>query len=136
FPSPSMPPLKGALPAAEKAAVEFHEAMQRFDYERSERARIALARGSGSQQAMQQLLPYGCRDVSLIGHRAISVNNCARILETVGWQHAEPVLRFVVRDLYHRGGRQDPYYAPNNARAEEQVPKLPPAWSTGNADQG
>ena len=41
-----------------------------------------------------------------------------RTLETISWQYAEPVLRFVVRDLYFLNGRQDRYYQPNTARVE------------------
>src|SRR5690606_2748322 len=36
---------------------------------------------------------YGTRDYRYIGHKAIYVANGWRTLQTIGWQHAEPVLR-------------------------------------------
>ena len=93
FPTPAVERLTGPLPAADKAAAEFHDAMQRLDSEHSERATIALARSEGARQAFGLFWHYGCRDSSFIGHRAIGVANCWRALETIGWQHAEPVLR-------------------------------------------
>ena len=83
---------------------------------------------------MEQLWRYGCRDVSFIGHRAIGVSSCARTLDTIGWQHAEPVLRFVVRDLYLRGGGIDRYYRPNAALADRSLPTLPAGWAAGKTD--
>jgi hypothetical protein len=136
FPTPPLEPLAGALPAPEKAAAEFHDAVQRADSPRAERALVALARSDGARQAAEQLWLYGCRDMSFIGHRAISVVSCWRVVETIGWPHAEPVLRFVVRDLFLRGGGPDRYFKPNAARADKLLDKLPPGWATGKPDRG
>lgn len=137
FPTPSLEVIKGALPAADKAEAEFNHAMQRSDGERAGRAVVALARGGGVRQAFEQFWQYGCRDISFIGHRAISVTNCWRALETIGWQHAEPVLSFVVQDLHvFGGGRPDRYYRPNLARVEQTLEKLPGGWEVGRADRG
>lgn len=135
-PKPFLEPLTGPFPASENAEAEFHEAMRRFDRDQAERALIALARSEGARQAIEQLWAYGCRDVSFIGHRAIAVANCERTLETLGWQHAELVLRFVVRELYFLNGHQDGYYEPNTARVERSLAKLPAGWAGGEADRG
>lgn len=74
----------------------------------------------------------GCRDLGFIGHRAISLTSCWRALETIGWQHAEPVLRFVVRDLMG----QDQYYPGNVTRVDRQLAQLPPGWVAGIANRG
>ena len=42
---------------------------------------------------VRDLLRYGARDFRAIGHKAIYVANSCRTLESIGWQHAEPVLR-------------------------------------------
>jgi hypothetical protein len=136
FPTPAMAPLRGDLPPAEKAAADFHEAMGRADAERAERAVVALARTDGARPAFDQLWQYGCRDSSFIGHRAISVTNSWRVLETIGWQHAEPVLRFVVRDLHLRGGGPDRFHRPNRERVDRIAGKLPAGWAAGRADRG
>ena len=136
FPTPAVHPLRGPLPAPEKAESELHEAMQRADEERAERAAAALARSAGARQAFETFWQYGCRDVSLIGHRAIAVTNCWRTLETIGWQQAEPVLRFVVYNLLTTNGGPDRYFRPNLARVEKVLDQLPAGWPVGRADRG
>jgi len=136
FPMPALRPLKGPLPDPEKAESELHEAIQQSDKERAERAATALARSEGTRQAFETFWQYGCRDVSLIGHRAIAVTSSWRTLETIGWQHAEPVLRFVVHNLLTTNGGPDRYYLPNLARVDKVLGKLPAGWSVGRADRG
>src|SRR5207248_1677634 len=58
------------------------------------------------------------------------------LLEVIGWQHAEPVLRFVVWNLYAREGGQDQYYKANLARADAKLKEFSPGWPTGKADPG
>jgi hypothetical protein len=103
--------------------------MKRLDTEGAEKAIVALARNQGRRQAMELLWRYGCRDCGVIGHRAIALTSCWRVLETIGWAEAEPVLRFVVRDLMG----EDRYYGGNVARAEKLWEKLPFGWATGDA---
>jgi hypothetical protein len=90
----------------------------------------------GARQAFETFWQYGCRDVSLIGHRAIAVTSSWRTLETIGWQHAEPVLRFVVHNLLTTNGGPDRYYQPNLARVDQVLDKLPAGWSAGGPDRG
>jgi hypothetical protein len=127
--------LSGVLPTPEKAEAEFHGAMRQHDTERGERAVAALARSAGARQAYDTLWQYGCRDVSLIGHRAIAVTSSWRALETVGWQHAEPVLRFVVYNLLTTNGGPDQYYRPNLARVDRTIGRLPAGWAVGGPDR-
>ena len=86
---------------------------------------------------MEQLWLYGCRNGGMGGHAAIVVSSCFRALETIGWQHAEPVLRFVLRDVYALGGQGKPdrYFLPNVARVDRHLDKLPPGWAAGNGDR-
>jgi hypothetical protein len=134
FPTPPVNILAGDLPPPEKAESEFHEAMRNSDTERAERASTALARSAGARQAFDTFWQYGCRDISLIGHRAIAVTNSWRTLETVGWQHAEPVLRFAVYNLLNTNGGPDRYYPPNLARVDQVLGKLTAGWSVGGTD--
>src|SRR5262249_27386251 len=48
---------------------------------------------------------YGARDFRDIGHKAIYAANSWRTLQTIGWRHAEPVLRSLAfACLEHEGG--------------------------------
>ena len=135
FPTPALSALQGALPTPEEAESTFHEAMRRSDTELAERAATSLARSAGARQAFDIFWQYGCRDSSLIGHRAIAVSSCWRALETIGWQHAEPVLRFVVHNLLTSNGGPDRYYGPNLARTDQVLERLPAGWPAGRADR-
>ena len=93
------PALRGKVPAAEKAVDELHAAMKDWDAERAERAVVALARSRGSAAVLEPLWHYAGQNWGFIGHMAILVANSVRLLDTIGWQHAEHVLRYVVQGL-------------------------------------
>src|SRR5919201_3551893 len=73
--------------------------MRGWDPDRAERAVVALARSAGTAAVLEPLWHYAGRDWEFIGHKAILVANSCRLLETIGWQHAEHVLRYVVAAL-------------------------------------
>jgi hypothetical protein len=136
FPTPPLTELTGPMPAPERAAAELAAAFDRADLDAAERAVVVLARNLGAGQTMELLWPYGCRNGVWGGHAAIVVSSCFRALGIVGWHHAEPVLRFVVRDAYSLGGngKLDPFYLPNTARVDRHVEKLPASWVAGNGE--
>jgi hypothetical protein len=91
-----MPVLKeGKLPAADRARTNFIEAMDAWDEEPADRAVVALVRSEGAGAVFELFARYGARDFRAIGHKAIYVANAFRTLNTIGWRHAEPVLRSV-----------------------------------------
>ncbi len=136
FKSEPVAPLRGELPSPDQADVEFDSAMRTWDQEQAERALLALARHSGPRVAMEKLWPYAARDWSFIGHLAISVAHCWRTLQTIGWQHADPVLSFVVRDLHRWSNEnlQDQPYPSNVARVQRGFATLPWGWASSEAD--
>ncbi|RYD33950.1 MAG: hypothetical protein EOP87_10085 [Verrucomicrobiaceae bacterium] len=79
--------------ATDKAASAFEAAMNDWDLEKADGAAAGMARGTGTQRIFDLLCRYGARDYRYIGHKAIYVANGWRRLQTIGWQHAEPVLR-------------------------------------------
>jgi hypothetical protein len=84
---------------------------------------------------MEQLWVYGLRNLGAGGHAAIVVANCFRALETIGWQEAEQVLRFVVQDIYLLSAEKPgPYWLSNTDRADRHLDKLPPTWAANQAD--
>ncbi|HZY89338.1 MAG TPA: hypothetical protein VFE78_31235 [Gemmataceae bacterium] len=89
-----MPPVaEDKLPPAHQAKQRFVEAMDNWDEEGADRAVAALARTAGADEVFELFCRYGARDFRDIGHKAIYVANSYRTLQTIGWRHAEPVLR-------------------------------------------
>lgn len=109
------------------AESELADAMKRFDSERAISAILTLSRSIGPRQAMSRLWRYAGRDFSFIGHRAIALANSWRVLETIGWENAEPMYEFVIRQL--NGGRWEHYVHDDNERRANEIAKLPATWA-------
>jgi hypothetical protein len=93
------------VPAGPRAMKAFAAAMDGWDEAAADVAVTGLARSAGANAVYEQLFRYGMRDFRSIGHKAIYVANSLRTLETIGWQHAEPVLRSLAYALLmHEGG--------------------------------
>lgn len=137
FPNPPLAPMTGALPAEDKAAREFEVATELRDIDAMELALVALARNKGAGQIVELLWSHACRNGGRGGHAAIVLANCLRVLEAIGWEDSEPVLRFVVRDMHQLayGGKTDNYYLPNTVRADRHLADLPAGWSDGIANE-
>ena len=89
-----MPPLPdGQLPGAAQAGQRFREAMDNWDEEAADRAIAGWARTAGANEIYEAFWRYGSRDFRDIGHKAIFAVNSYRLLQTIGWRHAEPILR-------------------------------------------
>ncbi len=84
---------EAAVPAAAAARREFTAAMDAWDVARTDAAVAGLVRTAGAQEIFDLFCRYGARDFRDIGHKAIYVANSWRTLQTIGWHHAEPVLR-------------------------------------------
>src|SRR5262245_3335144 len=134
---PKLKPLAGKLPSPEQAEKELHAGMAAYDRDRAERAMAVLARTEGAAHVAEVLWPYAARDWYFIGHQAIWAANCWRPLETVGWQHAEPILRVVVTNILgdEKDLRRQPY-ATNRERASKSAAKLPADWAQAGSDAG
>jgi len=138
-----MRPIAGSLPGADRAADELKAAMEAWDQERAERAAAGMARHGSAAAAFQLLRRYGARDYRNIGHKAIYVANASRTLETIGWQHAEPVLRSLVLALLDFGkdrkvdgyAFEDQCYLANAARVKAGFGKLSASpWTASDSD--
>jgi hypothetical protein len=95
---------EGKVPTARKARAAFTEAMDRWDAEAADAAVAGLARTAGAQEVFEIFARYGARDFRDIGHKAIYVANSWRTLQTIGWHHAEPVLRSLAYALLKYDG--------------------------------
>jgi hypothetical protein len=134
---PRLRALAGELPAADQAEKELHAGMKGYDGGRAERAVVVLARTQGSYRVMEPLWHYGARDWTFIGHLAIWAANTWRVLETIGWQHAEPTLRVLVQSILgdEKGLKGQPYAA-NRERVEKAAGRLPADWAEGGGNPG
>ena len=98
----AMPRLnEGKIPSSMQARKDFIAAMDAWDPEGADPAIAVLARTSGANELLELFTRYGSRDFRDIGHKAIYVANAFRTLNTIGWRHAEPVLRSVTFALLH-----------------------------------
>lgn len=139
-----MTELTGPLPSPEKAAAEFHAAMQAWDEERAGRAVAAFVRSHGADEVIEAFWRYGARDFRSIGHKGIFVANSWRTLQTIGWRHAEPTMRSLVMGLLDvgssrksgRGNFDDKDYLANVERAKRVLPRLPASWTGPAHDDG
>jgi hypothetical protein len=138
----AMRPLSGPFPSRDRAGTELAAAMEAWDMERAERAAAALARNRSVSEAFDLFWRYGARDYRNIGHKAIYVANACRTLQTIGWQHAEPVLRSLTLSLLDFGKEQkvngyafeDQCYSGNLKRVKEAFARLAESWASSPAD--
>ncbi len=98
---------ESAVPPGHRARQMFIEAMDNWDEDAADAAVVGLARTAGADQLFEVFARYGARDFRDIGHKAIFVANSFRTLETIGWQHAEPVLRSLAYALLDRSGAKE-----------------------------
>ena len=133
-----LPVLDGArLPPAAQARRRYLEAMAAWDEEGADLAITALVRSAPAEQIRDLVFRHGARDFRDIGHKAIYAANAWRTLRTIGWQHAEPVLRSLTfACLEHEGSSP----ADRDAAADrpwreniERVKSIRVGWQAGQA---
>ncbi len=134
----ALAPPSNQLPKPGQAREEFFRAMERWDTEGADRAVSSLVRSLGSAAAMEPLWRMAVRDQRDIGHKAIFAAQSWRTLQTIGWAHAEPVLRsvaYALLDLGGMGGASPQPVGPYQANLET-ASKLGPDWMMGKDDAG
>jgi len=137
----TLPPVDEAkVPPADKARKAFIDAVDAWDVEGIDGPVVALARNGGANEVFELFFRYGMRDFRDIGHKAIFVAGAYRVLQVIGWQHAEPILRSLALALQ--------YYTGASPATSEQdadrpwkfnrsiVDTLPPGWCAGKEDAG
>lgn len=89
-----MVPVREAdLPKESQAKKTFLDGMLGWDPEQADRGIVAWSRTVGAAEVFEPFWMLGARDFRDIGHKAIYAANAWRTLQTIGWRHAEPVLR-------------------------------------------
>ena len=124
------------LPKPHQAREALAKAMDSWDSDAADVAAAALARSSGAAETMEVFWRYGVRDQRDIGHKAIFAAQCWRTLQTIGWPHAEPVLRSLAYGLLDLQGDKRPIavgpYEANLTNAK----KVREDWTLGKPDPG
>lgn len=105
---------ESAVPPPHKAREVFRTAMDAWDVEAVDVAAVGLVRAAGAAEVFEQMCRYGARDFRDIGHKAIFVSNAHRTLATIGWRHAEPVIRSLAYALLE-------YRDDNPARSDQEA---------------
>lgn len=96
------------LPAPDQAARSFRSAMDNWEIENADRAIAQLSRLASLNEVYEMFWRYGARDFRDIGHKAIYVANSYRTMVTIGWRHAEPILRSLAYALLDSGNQANP----------------------------
>ena len=126
-----------AVPPSHRARQAFIDAMDNWDEAAADAAMVGLVRTAGADEIFEILCRYGVRDFHEIGHKQIYVANSFRTLESIGWHHAEPVLRSLAYALLDRAGakahpaRED---LPDESLFQhnlEALKKIHPGWRDG-----
>jgi hypothetical protein len=126
---------EATVPSPSKARQAFIDAMEKWDEQAADAAAAGVARGCGRDEAFELFARFGCRDFRDIGHKAIYVANSFRTLESIGWRHAEPVLRSLAYALLKYDG-ENPSKSDQDAdrpgrRNAELIKKVKPTWRDG-----
>ncbi|MBL8794898.1 MAG: hypothetical protein JNM56_13395 [Planctomycetia bacterium] len=135
----SMPPVDEAkLPAGHQARERFLEAMGNWDEEGSDRAIASFVRNAGAIEVIEAFWRLGARDFRDIGHKAIYVANAWRTLQTIGWRHAEPIMRSLAFGLLdHEGDKPAQRDAEQDRPGRDNLKRLAKIrahWQRGKAD--
>src|SRR6266581_2212584 len=126
------------VPTAEKAKQAFIDALENWDETAADAAVSGLVRSASAQEIFELFCRYCSRDFRELGHKAIYVANSWRTLQSIGWHHAEPVLRSLAYALLARAGGANP--AKNDLPADrpgrrnlELRKKIRADWLAGKA---
>ncbi len=126
------------VPPAAHARRRFIEAMDNWDEAGADVAVASLVRSAGATEVIELFWRYGARDFRDIGHKAIYAANAWRALQTIGWRHAEPVMRSLAFAMLEHEGSNP---ARRDADADrpfrqnlERVTRIRRDWRRGRAD--
>ena len=128
---------EAAVPPSHKAKTALISALDNWDEAAADAAIVGMVRTAGAHEIYEVLARYGARDFREIGHKEIYTANSFRLLEVIGWHHAEPVLRSLVYAMLDRDGeKQNPAKADLPAdrpyrRNIESVKEISSNWLNG-----
>lgn len=123
------------VPPPQRAKADFVKAMEAWDVDGADVAAAGLCRAAGAAEAMEPFWRMAARDQRDIGHKAIFAAQSWRTLQTIGWEHAEPVLRSLAYAMLDLQGDRPGPIGPYEANLEN-AKKIRDEWQIGRADPG
>ena len=99
---------ENGIPSASQVRDSFHHSMQHWDVAQADVSAAGIARFLGATETLELFAGYAARDFRSIGHKAIFLANAWRTLQTIGWEHAEPVLRSLAYAMLNHNGEPNP----------------------------
>lgn len=132
---------ESGVPSAGQVRNSFHQALQKWDVAQADVAAAGVARFLGAAEVLELFAGYAARDFRSIGHKAIFLANAWRTLQTIGWEHAEPVLRSLAYAMLNHNGEPNPAandLAPDRSwkTNQELASKIREGWESGTLDAG
>lgn len=129
------------VPSASKARKSLVTAIESWDEGAADTACAGLVRTAKPLDVFEFFARYGARDFRSIGHKIIFVANSWRTLQTIGWEHAEPVLRSLTYAMLNHVGEPNPSksdLSPDRSwrQNQERAAALRKDWREGNPDDG
>jgi hypothetical protein len=122
-----------------QAGRRFREAMDNWREEDADRAIAAWSRVAGANEIYEAFWRLGSRDFRDIGHKAIFVANSYRSLQTIGWRHAEPILRSLAYALLQHEGTNPAERDGDPDRPGRdnlgRLPRIRSGWQRGRPSQ-
>lgn len=130
---------EASVPSAGQVRDSFHQAMRQWDVTQADVAAAGVARSLGAAETLELFAEYAARDFRSIGHKAIFLANAWRTLQTIGWEHAEPVLRSLAYAMLNHNGEPNPAtsdLAPDRTwKTNQQLAlKFRDGWESGTLD--
>lgn len=96
------------LPSAAKSQQELRSALENWDVDAADVAAASAARVLSAHQLFDLFAEFGSRDFRSIGHKAIYVAGAFRVLDVIGWEYSEPVMRSLAYALLNHSGDPNP----------------------------
>jgi len=133
---------ESAVPPPHQAREAFIDAMEKWDDARADAAVVGLVRSTGANDVADLLYRFGTRDYRSLGHKSIFVAQGWRLLQFIGWQHAETVARALAYAcLAHdvKGSTPDRADSPLDRSWRRNTPlakAMRSDWLTGKLDDG
>lgn len=131
---------EAGIPSAGQVRDAFHRSMQQWDVAQADVATAGVARFLGAAETLELFAAYAARDFRSIGHKAIFLANGWRTLQTIGWEHAEPVLRSLAYAMLNHNGEPSPAtsdLAPDRSWKSnlQLAAKFRDGWESGTPDR-
>lgn len=135
------PVRESAVPDPEHVRDSFHQAMRDWHEEQADVSAAAVARHLDANETLELFATYAARDFRSIGHKPIFLANAWRTLQTIGWEHSEPVLRSLAYAMLNHNGEPNPARSDLAAdrswrHNQDLMQKVRADWVSGRQDDG